>query len=138
MDTQTIGRERSTAQSPIQELGEVRMGVKQGDVFWITPNEVNEIESDHTHPHVVVQVNAQNKVTVCALTTNLKRSKDPGNVLLDEGEAGLPKQSVIIASQVSIVDVTQLGEFIGTLTEQRIQQVLAGIRFLKIMTQHHE
>jgi len=114
------------------------MGVKQGDVFWITPNEVNEIESDHTHPHVVVQVNAQNKVTVCALTTNLKRSKDPGNVLLDEGEAGLPKQSVIIASQVSIVDVTQLGEFIGTLTEQRIQQVLAGIRFLKIMTQHHE
>lgn len=114
------------------------MGAKQGDVFWITPNEANGIESDHAHPHVVIQVNAQNKVTVCALTTNLKRAKDPGNVLLDEGEAGLPKQSVIVASQTSIVDETQLGEFIGTLTEQRIQQVLAGIRFLQIMTQHHE
>ena len=114
------------------------MGVKQGDVFWITPNEVNGIESDHTHPHVVVEVIAQNKVTVCAMTTNLKRAKDPGNVLLDESEAGLQKQSVIVASQVSIVDITQLGEFIGTLNEQRIQQVLAGMRFLQTMTHHHE
>lgn len=114
------------------------MDIRQGDVFWITPNETNGVESDHPHPHVVIQVNAQNKVTVCALTTNLKRAKDPGNVLLDEGEAGLPKQSVIVASQVSVVDATQLGEFIGSLTEQRIQQVLAGIRFLQIMTQHHE
>lgn len=114
------------------------MDVKPGDVFWITPNETNGIESDHPHPHVVVQVNAQNRVTVCALTTNLKRAKDPGNVLLDEGEAGLPKQSVIVASQVSMVNATQLGKFIGTLTEQRIQQILAGIRFLQAMTQHHE
>ena len=114
------------------------MSIHQGDVFWISPNETNGVESDHPHPHVVIQVNAQNKVTVCALTTNLKRAKDPGNVLLDEGEAGLPKKSVIVASQVSIVDATQLGEFIGTLTEQRIQQVLAGIRFLQTMTQHHE
>lgn len=114
------------------------MDIRQGDVFWIMPNETNGIESDHIHPYVVVQVNAQNKVTVCALTTNLKRAKDPGNVLLDEGEAGLPKQSVIVASQVSVVDETQLGVFIGTLTEQRIQQILAGIRFLQIMTQHHE
>ena len=114
------------------------MDIHQGDVFWITPNETNGVESDHPHPHVVVQVNAQNKVTVCALTTNLKRAKDPGNVLLDEGEAGLPKQSVIVASQVATVDATQLGEFIGSLSEKRIQQVLAGIRFLQIMTQHHE
>ncbi|MCL4275497.1 MAG: type II toxin-antitoxin system PemK/MazF family toxin [Anaerolineales bacterium] len=114
------------------------MDVKPGDVFWITPNETNGIESDHPHPHVVVQVNAQNRVTVCALTTNLKRAKDPGNVLLDEGEAGLPKQSVIVASQASMVNATQLGEFIGSLSEQRIQQVLAGIRFLQTMTQHHE
>ena len=114
------------------------MDIRQGDVFWISPNETNGVESDHPHPHVVIQVNAQNKVTVCALTTNLKRAKDPGNVLLDENEAGLPKQSVIVASQVSVVDETLLGEFIGTLTEQRIQQIMAGIRFLQIMTQHHE
>jgi mRNA interferase MazF len=114
------------------------MSVRQGDVFWITPNKLNGIESDHTHPHVVIQVNAQNTVTVCALTSNLKRAKELGNVLLDDGEAGLLKQSVIVSSQVSTVDETQLGEFIGTLTEKRIQQVMAGMRLLQIMTQHHE
>ena len=114
------------------------MDIRQSDVFWIMPNEANGIESDHIHPHVVVEVNAQNKVTVCALTTNLKRAKDPGNVLLDEGEANLPKQSVIVASQVSTISTSQLGEFIGSLNKQRINQVLAGIQFLQYMTQHHE
>jgi mRNA interferase MazF len=58
--------------------------------------------------------------------------------LLDEGEANLPKQSVVVVSQVFTVDKTQLGEHIGTLTEQRINQVLAGIHFLQFMTKHHE
>lgn len=39
------------------------MDIRQGDVFWISPNETNGIESDHAHPHAVLQVNAQNKVT---------------------------------------------------------------------------
>jgi len=113
------------------------MKVKQGDVFWISPNELNGIESDHTHPYVVVQDDASDTVTVCGLTTNLRRAKAPGNVLLDEGEANLPKQSVVAVSQVSTVDKTRLGEYIGTLTEPRINQVLAGIRFLQFMTKHH-
>ena len=111
------------------------MSVNRGDVFWISPNETNKIESDYTHPHVIIQVEAD-RLTACALTTNLKRAKDPGNVLLDEGEANLPKQSVIVVSQVSIVDKAQLGEYIGTLTEERIQQVLAGIKFLQTFIQH--
>ena len=111
------------------------MSVNRGDVFWISPNETNKIESDYTHPHVIIQVEAD-RLTACALTTNLKRAKDPGNVLLDEGEANLPKQSVIVVSHVSTVDKTQLDERIGTLTEQRIQQVLAGIKFLQTFIQH--
>jgi mRNA interferase MazF len=114
------------------------MKVRQGDIFWISPNETNEIESDHTHPYVVVQDDTADSVTVCALTTNLRRAKAPGNVLLDEGEANLPRQSVVVVSQVSTVDRSQLGEYIGTLTRQRFQQVAAGIRFLQIMTRHHE
>jgi mRNA interferase MazF len=114
------------------------MSIRQGDIFWISPNEANKIASDHTHPHVVVQDDTSDTVTVCALTTNLRRAKEHGNVLLDEGEANLPKQSVVVVSQVSTVDKTQLGEYIGTLTEQRIQQVLAGVQFLQILIQHHK
>ncbi len=114
------------------------MQIRPGDVFWIAPAISNKIVSDHTHPHVVIQVNAQNEVTVCALTSNLKRAKEPGNVLLDEGEADLLKQSVVVVSQVSTADRSMLGEYIGMLTKSRINQVLAGMQFLQRLTQHHE
>jgi mRNA interferase MazF len=114
------------------------MSSKPGDIFWITPSDSNKIASCHTHPYIVIQDNSSTTVTVCALTSNLKRAKEPGNVLLDEGEANLSRQSVVVASRVCIVDKTQLGEYIGTLTAQRIHQVLAGVRFLQYMVQHHE
>jgi mRNA interferase MazF len=113
------------------------MDIRPGNIYWISPNEMNRIASDYTHPHVVIQDSASN-VVVCALTSNLKRAKEPGNVLLDEGEANLPRQSVVVVSQVSTVDKMQLGEHIGTLAEQRIDQILAGIRFLQSMTQHYD
>jgi mRNA interferase MazF len=119
------------------------MNTRRGDVFWISPNESNEIASDYSHPHVVLQMNASqgnssNTVVVCGLTSNLKRAKEPGNVLLEKGEAGLPRQSVVVVSQVSTVDTTQLGEYIGTLTEPRMDQVLAGLQFLLEMTRRSE
>jgi mRNA interferase MazF len=68
-------------------------------------------------------------VVVCALTTNLHRATEPGNVLLDPGEANLPKQSVVIVSQIVSVEKARLGERIGTLAEGRIDQILAGLLF---------
>jgi len=68
-------------------------------------------------------------VVVCALTSNLKRATEPGNILLDAGEGHLAKPSVLLVSQVSAVDRNRLGERIGALSERRGEQVLAGIRF---------
>jgi mRNA interferase MazF len=68
---------------------------------------------------------------VCALTSNLHRAKEIGNVLLELGEGGLPKQSVIVVSQVSSIEKTRLGESIGALSDARVEQVLAGLRFLQ-------
>jgi mRNA interferase MazF len=113
------------------------MDAKPGDVFWVSPGSSNRIASDHTHPHVFVRDETSNAAMVCALTSNLKRAKEPGNVLLEEGEANLPRQSVVVVSQVFTIDKLQLGEYIGTLSEQRVHQVLAGMRFLQYMTQHH-
>ncbi len=114
------------------------MEVKEGDVCWIAPDGSGQIASDHTHPHVVIHVDAPQTVVVCALTSNLHRAKEPGNVLLDEGEANLPKQSVVLVSRTLKVETARLGDSIGTLTEGRITQILAGIRLLQFMTQHHE
>ena len=119
------------------------MEIKQGDIYWVPLKESNGAETSPTHPHVVVQDNVLNRsrihtVVVCALTTNLKRAKAPGNVLLEAGESNLPRQSVVVVSQVSVVDKAQLGEYIGSLTRQRISQIMDGMRFLQVMTEHHE
>jgi len=108
------------------------MIINQGDIFWIQPEESNEIKSDFTHPHVVIQDNT-NTLIVCALTSNMKQAKTLGNILLEVGEANLPKQSVVVASKVFTVKKSQLGEYIGSLSKQRINQIIAGMEFIQIM-----
>lgn len=114
------------------------MLVNQGDIYWVVPD-----EAEYAHPHVVVQENAinhsqVNTVVVCALTTNLKRVSQPGNILLELAEANLPKQSLVVASQVSTINKSQLGEYIGTLSKERVDQILAGMRFLQKIGGHSE
>jgi mRNA interferase MazF len=105
--------------------------VSRGDLFWIA---VDEDRGAYAHPHVVVQEDVFNRsristVIVCALTTNLGKASEPGNVLLDIGEGGLPKQSVVVVSQIDVVEKACLGERIGALSQERVDQILAGLRF---------
>jgi mRNA interferase MazF len=119
----------------------VSMIIKQGDIYWIPVRGSNESEAGIPHPHVVIQDDAINhsssSVTVCALTTNRRQAKAPGNVLLEANEANLSRQSIVVVSQVSTVEKAQLGAYIGSLTRQRIDQILAGMRFLERMMEHH-
>jgi mRNA interferase MazF len=111
--------------------------IHRGDVFWIEPDDSRGLVPSYCHPHVVVQDDVFNlsritTVVVCALTSNLHRANEPGNVLLDLGEGNLPKQSVVVVSQVSSVDKLRLGERIGSLGGARVDQILAGLRFLQV------
>jgi len=108
------------------------MVIRQGDVYWVDLGEPSGSEPGYRHPCVVVQNDVFNQsrirtVVVCALTSNLKRAEAPGNVLLEKGEANLPKQSVVNVSQIFTVDKNQLGDYIGTLSPRRVRQILAGI-----------
>jgi mRNA interferase MazF len=109
--------------------------IRQGDIYWIDLDEPGGSEPGYRHPHVVVQNNLFNHsrintVLVCPLTSNLKRADSPGNVLLSKREANLPKPSVVNVSQIFTVDKSQLGDYIGILTSERLRQVLDGIKLL--------
>jgi mRNA interferase MazF len=111
--------------------------IGRGDVFWIGPDDSRGSISNHPHPHVVVQDDVFNHsrittVVVCAMTTNLHRASEPGNVLLDAGEGGLPRQSVVVVAQVSSVEKARLGERIGSLSDARVGQILDGLRFQQV------
>ena len=69
-------------------------------------------------------------VVICVRTTNLERAAGLGNVLLAPGEADLPQQSVVVVSQLYSLDKRRLGVKIGTLSPERVRQVLAGIQLI--------
>jgi mRNA interferase MazF len=111
--------------------------IDRGDVFWLEGDDSRGPTPSYSHPHVVVQEDVFNHsriatVVVCALTSNLHRANEPGNVLLDVGEGNLPEQSVVVVSQIASVDKARLGERIGSLSDSRVEQILAGLRFQQI------
>ncbi|MTJ48529.1 type II toxin-antitoxin system PemK/MazF family toxin [Dolichospermum sp. UHCC 0259] len=107
------------------------MVIKQGDIYWIDLGELLGSEPAYIRPYVVIQNDLLNSsqirtVIVCALTSNLRRAKAIGNVLLELGEANLDRQSVVNVSQIFTVDKALLTEKIGKLSKERIRQILAG------------
>lgn len=117
--------------------GQPAARINRGDVYWLGPDDARGPAPSYSHPHVVVQDDVFNHarittVIVCALTSNLHRAQEPGNVLLEVGEGNLPARSVVVVSQISSVDKDRLGERIGSLSEARVDQILAGLRFQQV------
>jgi len=109
--------------------------IRQGDIYWIDLGSPGGSGPGYRHPHLVVQNNLFNQsrinaVVVCALTSNLKRARAPGNVLLRAGEANLPKASVVNISQLFTVDKARLRQRIGSLSPERLRAALDGIVLL--------
>jgi mRNA interferase MazF len=111
------------------------LNIKQGDIFWIDFGEPKGSAPSYRHPCVVIQNNVFNEskiasVVVCALTSNLKRTKAPGNVLIRKGESNLTKDSVVNISQIATVDKTDLVEKIGSLSKLKIADIIDGVKLL--------
>lgn len=108
------------------------MVVAQGDIFWVDFAEPIGSAPGFVRPAVVVQgedFNASRIATVVVvpLTSQLKWSDSPGNVLLTKRATGLPSDSVANVSQVTTVDRSQLLDRAGRLTEMRLNLMLDGI-----------
>jgi mRNA interferase MazF len=111
------------------------MVIIQGDVFWFDPGSPYGSAPGLRRPHVVVQNDAFNSsrirtTVLCSITSNLGRAKAPGNVLLQKGEANLPRSSVVNVSHIVTVDNSLLSEKIGTLSRLRVQEIVAGLGLL--------
>jgi mRNA interferase MazF len=111
------------------------MVINQGDLFWLDLGEPSGSGPGYLRPYVVIQNDLFNQsrihtVVVCVITSNLRRADAPGNVLLDNGEGNLPKQSVVNVSQIYTVDKEELIEKIGTLSPARVREILDGVRLV--------
>ena len=55
----------------------------------------------------------------------------PGNVVLDVGEGNLSKQSIVEVYKEYKVKKSMLTQYIGSLNNNRIDEILTGIKFIK-------
>jgi len=111
------------------------MVILQGDIFWLDPGTPYGSAPGFRRPHVVVQNDAFNSsrirtTVLCSITSNLGRAKAPGNVLLQKGEANLPRPSVVNVSHIVTVDRSLLKEKSGTLSRLRTREIDAGLRMV--------
>jgi len=93
-----------------------------GDIYWLT------IKSDIKHPHVIVGINSDGTILVCSITTNAKKVSMPKTIVLEAGEGNLQKQSIIEAYKTYTVNITDLTEYIGALSNLKLQELKAVLQ----------
>ncbi|MBU1170725.1 MAG: type II toxin-antitoxin system PemK/MazF family toxin [Proteobacteria bacterium] len=109
------------------------MVIRKGSIYWINFSPGKGSEPRGKRPGLVIQTNALNDsklntVIVVAITSTMKFGELPGNVILGKGEANLPKSCVINTTQIKSVDKSSLTTLIGSLSDQRLEEVLEGIK----------
>lgn len=102
-------------------------------MWWADLGEPVGSVAGYVRPVVVISSDQFNDseirtLVVVAITSNLRLGKAPGNVALRQGEAGLPKASVINVSQIATVNKFALVTWLGDLPSDRIDELAAGIR----------
>lgn len=108
------------------------MVIEQGDIWWAELGDPVGSTPVYRRPVLVVQADAFNQsrigTIVCVpLTSNLKWSRTPGNVVLTASETGLDRDSVTNCSGIAALDREQLTERVGKVLRRKLELVLAGV-----------
>ena len=107
----------------------------RGEVWWADFGVPFGSEPGFHRPVLIIQDDAFNRsaiktIVVIPLTTNMMLENAPGNVVLNKEESGLSKDSVIVVSQIGIIDKTRLVEKATKLGKGSIEEVEDGIRLV--------
>jgi len=111
------------------------MVIRKGSIYWVDFSPGKGSEPMGRRPGLVVQNDLLNDsklntVIVVAITSTLRFGELPGNIILQKGEANLPKRSVVNLTQIKTVDKHSLKEKIGSLTQKRLADVYEGMKLI--------
>jgi len=111
------------------------MVIRNGTIYWVDFSPGKGSEPKGRRPGLVIQNDILNDsrlntVVMLAITSTMKYGELPGNVILNKGEANMPKQCVINVTQIKSVDKTSLKEKIGSLTKKKMIEVYSGLNLV--------
>ena len=108
----------------------------KGEIWWVElPDAPYGSEPGKNRPVLIIQNDVFNRseirTTICAvITSNMKLSKMPGNLILEKAISGLDKTSVINFSQIATIDKTRLLEQIIMLPKKYIEKINESINYI--------
>jgi mRNA interferase MazF len=111
------------------------MVIKRGEIWWAELQEPAGSGPGYKRPMLVIQSNEFNKskintIIAAVITTNIRLSAAPGNILLSAKKSKLPKESVINVSQIITLDKSFLTEKVSTLSNSTMAKVDDGVRLV--------
>lgn len=111
------------------------MVIKRGQIWWAELPEPVGSEPSYKRPLLIIQSNDFNKskintIIAAVITSNIRLSAAPGNILLSTKKSKLPKESVINVSQLITIDKSFLTEKINTLPPSIMEKVDEGVRLV--------
>lgn len=106
--------------------------VARGEIWWADFGEPVGSEPGYLRPALIVSSDRFNQsristVIVSAITSNMRLAAAPGNVELERGEGGVPKDCVVNVSQTLVVDRSRLVDPVGTLPAHLLVRVDDGL-----------
>jgi mRNA interferase MazF len=109
--------------------------IRRGEIWWASLPEPVGSEPGSRRPLVVVQSDAFNRsglatVLGVALTTKTGLADAPGNVMLEAGDTGLPRDSVANVSQVVTADKRFLTERVSRIGPEALAAIEDGLRLV--------
>jgi mRNA interferase MazF len=107
----------------------------RGELWWIDYGVPYGSESGYKRPAIVMQNDLFNSskintTIVVPVTTNLLLADVPGNILLRKKDSKLNKDSVIIISQIGVIDKERLMEKISRINNEIMEKIEDNIMFI--------
>jgi len=105
-------------------------GPRRGEVWMIDFSPARGSEQAGLRPAVVIQNDVGNQYAattiVAAITATIKPY--PVTVVVDKGEGGLPRRSMVNLAQILTLDKSRLQRRLGTLSADRMRMIEEAIR----------
>jgi len=107
----------------------------RGELWWADFGIPFGSEPGYKRPVLIIQNDFFNNskintTIVIPLTTNLTFADAPGNILITKHESKLKKDSVIIISQIEVIDRQRLIEKITKIDREMIEKIENNILFI--------
>jgi mRNA interferase MazF len=107
----------------------------RGEIWWADFGIPFGSEPGFYRPVLIIQTDAVNQskintTIVIPFTTNLMLESAPGNVFVDKDESKLSKDSVLVVSQISVIDKSRLIKYESKISHDILAALEDGLKLI--------